>query len=590
MTRLTEPEILATRAQRSSIPGLQSVGPRREIPERPKPAPAAKRLSKLWLMLPLLLVAASACTWYLVHRYRASRIEPDVTYFEIDRMSFPVILTAKGEIKAKKNTEIRCEVEGRSTIVWLIEEGKQVKEGDLLVELANDGGGTGSSIDDRIKKEEIDTATAKAALENAQKNHEIQLDLNESNIRKARLTLELAELQLKKYVEGDAVQAEEAAKLAREEAKAVLDRREDDYTTSKQLFERGYITKTEHENDKFLEYKARLELQKAKLSEEIVTTYSHQLALRQMQSAMEEAKKDLERTIKRAEAEAAQSKANLEAKEALYGIQEDKLNKLKQQRENLKIHAPGPGMVVYHRSNRYWDTQRIEVGASVHERQAMIDLPDPSVMQVEVKINESQMDKLDSDLPVTVEVEGISGVRFTGQVTKLGVLADSQNRWLNPNLKEYTNEVTLDQTHADLKPGMSATAEILVTQLENVLAAPVQCVFTKGGHSYVFLANGDGGYKEVKLGLASTEYVEVIDGLQEGDKVCLAVTDEMKRTLPTDVASAEATKALQQIVTENAEKRGGKRDKRPGNPETPKRETPAKPEAARKNQPSVPGK
>ncbi len=461
-------------------------------------------------------------------------------------MSFPVILTAKGEVKAKKNTEIRCEVEGRSTIVWLIEEGQQVEEGDLLVELANDGGGGGLSIEDRIKQEEISVANAKAAFENAQKNYEIQLDLNKSNIHKGELALELAEGRFEKFINGDSVQDLRTLEIQLREAEAVLSRYEADLETSKQLFERGYITKTEHETDKFNVFKAKLTKEKAELAVKIHKEYTNKLDRRQLESAVEDAKRDLERTIKSAEAQAAQSKAQLEAKKAQYEIEAEKLAKLKKQREHLEIYAPGPGMVVYHRSGRYWDPQRIEVGATVHERQVLIDLPDPSVMQVAVKINESQMDKVELDLPATVEVEGITNERFTGRVTKIGVLADAQHRWLNPNLKEYTNEITLDQSHPDLKPGMSATVEILVTKLEDVLAIPVQCVFTKGGKSYAFVRDdgGDIGHDEIELGLASTEYVHVLKGLEAGDDVCLAIDDEMKRMLPTDVGPSEAAEEL----------------------------------------------
>lgn len=541
MTRLTEPEISTSRAQRTGLPGLEVIQPPSPTRPRPKQAQPAKRLSKLWLGLPLAIILAVVGVWSVVQRARAGAAMPDITVFEVRPMSFPVILTAKGEVKAKKNTEIRCEVEGRSTIVWLIEEGEQVEEGDLLVELANDGGGGGLSIEDRIKQAEISVANAKAAFENAQKNYEIQLDLNKSNIRKGKLAVELADGRFEKYLNGDSVQDLRTLEIQLREAQAVLRRRKADFETSKQLFERGYITKTEHETDHFNVFKAELNVEKAELAVKIHKEYAEELERRQLESAVEDAKRDLERTIKSAEAQAAQSKAQLEAKKAQYDIEAQKLAKLKKQREHLEIYAPGPGMVVYHRSGRYWDPQRIEVGATVHERQVLIDLPDPSIMQVAVKINESQMDKIELDLPATVEIEGVTGERFTGRVTKIGVLADAQHRWLNPNLKEYTNEITLDQSHASLKPGMSATAEILVTKLDDVLAIPVQCVFSKAGRSYAFVREDDGtiSYRDIELGLASTEYVRVLKGLEAGDQVCLAIDDEMKRKLPTDVGPVQ---------------------------------------------------
>jgi len=495
---------------------------------------------------------------YALYRIRVAAKAPDISVYEVRRISYPVTLVTKGEVKARKNAEIRCQIEGRSTIVWLIEEGKQVKEGDLLVELANDGGGGSLSIDDRIKQQEIAVAKGKAELENAKSNHEIQLDKNTSNVRKGKLDEDLARIGLEKYEEGDAVQARETFKLNREEAEELLRRAEADYKISKQLYERRYINKTEHENDEFRAYKAKLDLQKAKLAEAIQGKYTHQLDLRQKQSALEEAKKDLDRTKKSADAEKAQSQAQLDAKKALFGIETRKLAKLQEQRKKLKIYAPGPGMVVYHRSGRHWDDSReIEVGATVHDRQWMIDLPDPSVMEVEVKINEAKMDKLELGLPATVEIGAISGEVLTGKVTKMGVLAESQSRWLNPELKEYANDITLDKTRPDLKPGMSAKVEILVKQLDNVLAVPVQAVYNKAGHTYVFINNGETQYKEVKLGLASTEYVEVLEGLAAGDEVCLVIDEDMKRLLPTDVGPSENGNGLSKLVMPGAGKKPG---------------------------------
>jgi HlyD family secretion protein len=499
-------------------------------PARPAKRPARTRQRRLAMAALVVLVAVGSWLW---RGSRGNRQDSEIRTYDAKPMTMPITLVSRGEIKAKKNTEIRCEVEGRSTIVWLIEEGKQVKEGDLLLELTNDGGGGALSIDDRIKQQEIVVTNGKAALEAAEKAHEIQLDLNASNIRKAVLARDLARLDLTKYVEGDSEQLRQTARLGREEAEAILRRREADFETSKQLFARGYITKTEHENDKFNAYKAGLELEKAKLAEQILEKYTHRRELEQRRSAVEEAEKELDRTRKSADAQAAQSKAAWDARKAEFEIQTSNLEKLRRQKEHLKILAPGPGMVVYHRSNP-WDPQRIEVGASVHERQVVIDLPDPTVMLVEVKINESQMDKMDLDLLASVEVEGIPNARFTGKVTKIGVLADAQNRWINPNLKEYTNEITLDQHNDDFKPGMSANVEILVKRLENVLAIPVQSVFSKEGHSFVFVANGDAQVKEIKLGMASTEYVQVLDGLQAGQKVMLAITDDLRRMLPSD--------------------------------------------------------
>jgi hypothetical protein len=75
------------------------------------------------------------------------------------------------------------------------------------------------------------------------------------------------------------------------------------------------------------------------------------------------------------------------------------------------------------------------------------------------------------------------------------------------------------------------------------VAVPVQAAFGKGNKYFVFV-HGDGPPRptEVKLGLSSTEFVEITEGLKGGEKICLAVSDEVKLQLPEDTAEHKASK------------------------------------------------
>ena len=113
-----------------------------------------------------------------------------VDKFTVAPQSFKVLLKEKGELKAAKSTDVKCEVEGKSTIISLIDEGTPVKEGDLLVELAS------NEIDDRIQKEELTESNAVTAFEAAKAELDIQRDQNASNIRKGILQIELKQLDI----------------------------------------------------------------------------------------------------------------------------------------------------------------------------------------------------------------------------------------------------------------------------------------------------------------------------------------------------------------------------------------------------------
>jgi len=478
-------------------------------------------------------IAIGAYTGF--QRLRPGGPGADVQLFQVVRRSFPIVLLEKGELKAAESTEIRCELEGRSTIIRLIDEGAHVRKGDLLVELASD------EIDEKIRDAEIKEASAKAAFQAAEKELQILIDENASKIRKAELAFTLARDALEKYKEGEAVELRQDAALAMEKARYVLQRAEEQLKDSQKLYEQGYVTRIDLENDRFAEYQAKLELTKAELALKVLEKYTIPMALKEKESAVTEARKELERTKNQAQASEAKATAEVLAKKSEFTITQDKLARLRDQKAKARIVAPTEGLVVYARSSDWHRTEtRIEEGAQVYERQSLIELPDTTRMKVVIRVHEAKTEKLKIGLPATVEIEGFTGQKFTGRVSKIAVLADSRSRWLNPNLKEYETEILLDGTFSQLKPGITARAEILVTELRNVLAVPVQAVFGKGSKYFVFVDEGGRTRPvEVRIGLSSTEYVEIKDGLSEGQMVRLAVTDEMKLMLPEDTEDAK---------------------------------------------------
>jgi len=442
--------------------------------------------------------------------------------------SFPVILQEKGELDASNSIDIRCELEGHPTIIYLIPEGTQAKKGDVLVELASD------TIVDAIRDGEIKEVTAKAAYEAAVKGLEILQDENASKIRKASLDSDLAKTALEKFTLGDSVQSRQVAQLAMEKAKSVLKRAQDTLTDSKELFRQSFLTRLELDKDEFAVYEANQDLEKAKLALEVLEKYSIPMDLEKAKSVVTEAEKELARAQKAAAASEAKAVAEVEAKKRELGITQEKLAKLLDQRDKARILAPADGLVVYARGENPWRTENmIEKGATVHERQSLITLPDVSSMKVVVRVHEAQTERLQLGLPASVEIEGFTGRKFSGRISKIAVLADSQNRWMNPNLKEYVTEILLDGEFTELKPGVTARVEILVAQVENSLAVPIQSVFAKGAEYYVFVErNGSADPVPIVPGLASNEFVEVKKGLEGGQKVYLAITDEMKLKLP----------------------------------------------------------
>ncbi len=478
------------------------------------------------------VVVVCGLTWASWSYVRANAMDDQqLTTHAIQTRSFSVVLKEKGELQAAQSTDIKSEVEGRATIISLIAEGTAAKKGDLLVELA------GNEIEDRIRSEELREASSLASFKAAKTDLDIQKDKNASDIRKAALKVELAKLDLKKYTLGDWVQALKDAEVEIDRAEIMLERREQDLRDSNDLHKRKYITTTEFDEAKFNAKKAKWDLDKANRAQEVLEKYTHVKDLRQKESDVKEAEKELERARKSASAEEDRKQAALAGREKELSLTSQKLAKLRGQLSKCRIVAPGPGLVVYYAGGggrHFMSTDsQIKEGATVYERQTIVTLVNTSRMNVAARIHESKTDKIRLGLPVSVQVEGIPGQVFRGTVTKIGVLAESQNRWINPDLKEYEVEIELDETEHPLKPGVTAVAEILVERVEDVVAIPVQAIFSKSGHNFVFRRDRSGVEPvEVKTGVAGTEWVQIEEGLTVGDQVLLAAGDEHMRLLP----------------------------------------------------------
>jgi len=485
------------------------------------------------MLIAMVLVAAAILTvgtWAASSWMKPTGASSTVDKYAVSAQTFKVALKEKGELKAAKSTDIKCEVEGRSTIISLIPEGAAVKEGDLLVELASD------EIENKIRTEELKETNAITTFEAAKTELDIQKDRNESDIRKAELQIELKQLALERYEKGDWEQQLKDAQIAIDQAKILLERRTQDWQASQELYSRKFITQTEHDEDRFNYQKAMWDLEKAEKAKEVLETYTDRAERRQKQSDLEEAKKECDRVRKNAKAEETKKLRALEGAEKELSIIRDQLAKYRGQKEKCRIQAPTPGFVVYYSESSRWggNEDQIKEGAQVFERQTLMQLPDTSQMMVVVRVHEAKTERLQLGQPVVVQVEGLAGRQFAGKVTKIAVLADSSNRWLNPDLKEYETQITLDETDPALKPGATAQAEILVETAENRMAVPIQTIFSKAGRRYVFRDRGAGTVEpvEIKLGAVGTEWAEILEGVKEKDNILLAFSDSHRRLVP----------------------------------------------------------
>jgi HlyD family secretion protein len=124
---------------------------------------------------------------------------------------------------------------------------------------------------------------------------------------------------------------------------------------------------------------------------------------------------------------------------------------------------------------------------------------------------------------VSITVDALPGKRFSGQIEKIAILPDSSRSWLNPELKFYNCEVSVFNSHEQMRPGLSCQIEIIVQELEDALYVPVQSVMLVDNKPTAYVKTRRGMEPRiVETGLDNNRMIHIIGGLEEGEEVLLA--------------------------------------------------------------------
>lgn len=436
----------------------------------------------------------------------------------------PFLVTAniQGNLDSQGNTILSSEVEGSTTIISIIEEGSYVEEGDVLCVLDS------AALVDLSKQQEITVTNADAAEAQAKEQLEVAKNQSASDKAAAELALTLARLDLEKYVEGEfpKLENELLGNLALAEEEAVQS--EETYDFTKRLVKKGYKNQNELEAARIQVERTRLAVEKAKEELKVLQDYEKKRQLAELNANAEEFERELERVILTSKAAEVQAEQAYLAASKSAELEREKLEKLLTQIKNCTIVAPKSGEAVYanlpSQSRRGGDGPAIEEGAEVRERQPIINLPDVTQMKVDCRVHESLIGSLRAGLPAKVRVDSFRDMIFKARIASVSTVPMT-GRWPNYDLREYEVAVHLtDEVEKvkQLRPGLTAQIEVLVSSRQDVLQVPVQTVVGIGGKYFSFVLKPDGPERrELSIGESNETNIEVLDGVAEGEAVVM---------------------------------------------------------------------
>ncbi|MGI6066447.1 MAG: efflux RND transporter periplasmic adaptor subunit [Bacillota bacterium] len=208
-------------------------------------------------------------------------------------------------------------------------------------------------------------------------------------------------------------------------------------------------------------------------------------------------------------------KSQLVQAEAVYNESKEKL-------EKATVVSPIDGVLL---------NLPVKEGQEVETGTLLAQIGNPDELQIETGINEIDAAQLKVGDKVEISSNALLDEPLSGSIDDISPIAEvvttSQGEQTQVKIK-----VSVDKSEemAVLKPGYNVNLKVIIHEKEEALLVPFEAVVENGEKDLVFVVGVDGivSQREVKTGLSNELFVEIISGLNEGEKVVLSPGEEIK--------------------------------------------------------------
>lgn len=274
-----------------------------------------------------------------------------------------------------------------------------------------------------------------------------------------------------------------------------------------------------------------------------------------------------ERVLKRARelvARKLQSQSDLDAAETAFQVDSSRyqsamdqvqqtVGMLKQAQEDLAkttIYAPISGTVADLRK----EAGEIAIGSQFQEDVIMV-IAQLGSMEAVINVDENDINAIKLGQAAEVEVDAALGEKITGTVSEIASSANVAAAGQATQKTEFEVKIAITSDTSKLRPGMTASADIVTDTRENALGVPIQSVtvrtpeqlgkdaakngYTAGKDGFVevvwVMADGKVKARQVTTGIQSEDTIEVKTGLKEGETVVSGSYRAISRDLENDM-------------------------------------------------------
>ncbi|MBI2192794.1 MAG: hypothetical protein HYU36_12505 [Planctomycetes bacterium] len=457
--------------------------------------------------------------------------------YEVRKNPFRIEVSLEAVLEAEKMTPVSFWPEAWEDLVVLkaVEQGEEVQKGDVLVQI--DARKLDEVIDDLESQRALGEATQRlglAELAAMEKSAPVEVEV-------AGRARKIAEEDLKTFQDVDRPWEE---KWADQRVKWTSQWLEYDLEELRQLEKMYRADELTEETEEIILKRQRNEvertrfyLESAKVArDQAIHLYlpredeSRKLDSCQQSLAWEKTQNLLPIQIERKRAEVA--KLQRDRKKA-----EERLKKLRKDREALRITAPASGIVFYGPCLRgRWPhvqamTVKLIPGGRIVPREIFITVVEARPLFARAEIGEADLHHLRTGLEGKAIPTGFPDLKVPAEIDAISSVPEEQGKF------DARIFLRLDSNGQKLMPGMTCRIRFAPYVKKEALTVPAAALFPDEidpETHYVFRAREDGGHEKLKVevGKRTPEKVEVLRGLSEGDRLLLQNPEQQPETPP----------------------------------------------------------
>jgi multidrug efflux pump subunit AcrA (membrane-fusion protein) len=197
--------------------------------------------------------------------------------------------------------------------------------------------------------------------------------------------------------------------------------------------------------------------------------------------------------------------------------------------------------VVYANQTNSWgrQTEQIDQGVTVRQGMPIFQLPDPKRMRVKVRINETKVALVHSGQEAEVVIDAFPDQPLRGRVAEVIPISVPANGPFS-DVRIYNATVDIVEGFDALRPGLSAEVFFHVESKPDVTRVPLDSIQWVKERAFVAVSDPNDrqairwNWRELKVGLSDTNFVEVLSGIEPGERI-IADPDTLPRPDPAEL-------------------------------------------------------